>query len=869
MRTKITFILLLLLLAVHKNVSSQHTYADWAKHIVALETTTFLNILTDGDAIIANGFWYLDAEFDGIELPYHVGSNALIAKMDIEGNVIWHSTMTGDGYDTFFDVALDGENNVIAVGWSSSNGYIEINGVTVYEPSMEWTSRGVVAKFSGEDGSLIWIKIINPSEEYRELTLTKVAVDTEDNIYISGYSNTSFEIDGVQFPYTQQGWGSLTYMAKLSSTGSVVWGSQFHFVDEGNAGWSMPRSIEVINNDILFAFQYSKPVKAGQDTLAYQGNGDFDWIGLVKLSKQDGNVLKTNAFGSSSEQNIASLTPDNNGNILVAGFFTSGSNFNIDGVIPMSYGLEDGYVAKLNNDFELVWLRSMGSEYSSRCFNISISPNDNRIFVGGGFDSYTPLYFEGHKLIDEESPTNSLAMFQVIMDDNGQLEKAFALHGEGIYSIVEYKDAVVLENDVVMAVGASVDHVSFVEGNQFFSDHWAGFLIKWDLSKEFYKIIFDIKDEVGNPLNNAVVTLEGVPNPYNVHSFYQIEQGVYGYSISLDGFESIQGFVEVVNQDVIVNLTMSLTSYDVVFEVIDEDGNPLDNAVISLGDTTNTANNYIFNQVVPGVYAYSVTLEGFITAEGEIEIINQDVVVNVTMSTARYNVFFEVVDEDGNPLENAIVTFDSTTNEPNNYAFYQIESGLYEYTVSLEGYVTYEGEIEIINQNVTVNVTMSTTRYDVFFEVVDEDGYPLENAIVTFDSITNEPNDYAFYQIENGLYEYTVSLDGYITYEGEIEVINQNTTVPVILISDNTSANSLFSTLVNIFPNPSSSHITIVADSIIEQIIISDAKGQLVRKQRVGANSTQVVIQGLPQGLYLLRITTKNGIATKRLQIIQ
>ncbi|MEE4178633.1 MAG: T9SS type A sorting domain-containing protein [Bacteroides sp.] len=559
MKGKFLLFSLFLVSAILNKGFSQHTYAELAKHIVGNESTSFNNILFDGETIIANGYWFLEAEYDGLELPYHVGSNGLIVKKDLEGNIIWHSTMTGDDFDTFFDIALDSENNIIAAGWSSSNEYIAINGDTIYEPDMEWTQRGVVAKFSGDDGSLIWFKVINPGEAYLNLSLTKVGVDAEDNVYISGYSNTGFDIEGVQFPYTQDGWGSLTFMAKLDPEGSIIWGKQFHFVEEGSAGWSMPRSIEVYNEEIYFAFQYSKPVIAGDELLPYEGNGDFDWIGLVKLSSQDGQVINTNAYGSSSDQNIASLKFDNDGNVLIAGFFTSGSDFSIHGVTPMSYGTEDGYVAKLTNDFELIWLRSMGSEFSSRCFNLSFS-QDNRIFVGGGFDSFTPLYFEGHKLIDEESPTNSLAMFQVVLDENGEFEKAFALHGEDIYSIVEYKSSVVLDNDFVMAVGASVDNVSFVEGIQFFSDHWAGFFIKWDLSKEFYKIFFEIQDEDGNALDNAIVTLEGTINPFNNHSFFQIDHGVYGYTITLEGYNNFEGEVVVTDQDVVVPITLTSAS---------------------------------------------------------------------------------------------------------------------------------------------------------------------------------------------------------------------------------------------------------------------------------------------------------------------
>jgi hypothetical protein len=464
--------------------------------------------------------------------------------------------MTGDDWDTFFDIAIDSENNIIAIGWSSSNEYIQINGDTIYIPDMEWTSRGIVAKFSGEDGSLIWFKVINPNEEYFNMSFNKVAVDENDNVYISGYSNTDFEIEGIEFPYTQDGWGSLTFLAKLDPDGSIIWGKQFHFVQEGDAGWSTPRTMEVKNENIYFALQYSKPVIADDDILPYEGNGIFDWIGLLEISAEDGQITNTTAFGSTQDQNITSLTFDDNNNILVAGFFTSGSDFQIDGVSPVSYGVEDGYVAKFNNELELVWLQSMGSEFSSRCFNLSIT-DDNRIFVGGGFDSYTPLYFEGHKLIDEESPTKSLAMFQIILDEDGEFEKAFALHGEDIYSIVEYKDAVVLDNDIVMSVGASLDYVSFVEGNQFFSEHWAGFFMKWDLSKEFYKIFFDVKDQEGNYLDSAVVTLEGTTNPFNKHSFYQIDPGFYSYNVTMEGFDTVSGEIEVTDQDVVVAITMS------------------------------------------------------------------------------------------------------------------------------------------------------------------------------------------------------------------------------------------------------------------------------------------------------------------------
>ncbi len=294
--------------------------------------------------------------------------------------------------------------------------------------------------------------------------------------------------------------------------------------------------------------------------LPFEGDGSNDWIALVKISASNAEVLNATAYGSASNQNIAQLKFDSKGSLIATGYFESESDFNINGQRPITYGYDDAYVAKFNSNFELQWLRSMGSEFDSRAFNLSITESD-RIFIGGGFDSYTPFYFQGHKVIEMQSP-NSLGMFQVIIDGDGEFEKAFALYGQGISSIVEYNNSVVLDNDIVMAIGASIDYVDFIEGNTFYSDHTAGFLLQWDLSKNFYKVLFNIKDADGNTLENAIVTLGNTTNAAGSYSFYQIDDGTYTYSISLSGYNTLNGELVVAGSNVTQNieLTQSGTS---------------------------------------------------------------------------------------------------------------------------------------------------------------------------------------------------------------------------------------------------------------------------------------------------------------------
>ncbi len=148
------------------------------------------------------------------------------------------------------------------------------------------------------------------------------------------------------------------------------------------------------------------------------------------------------------------------------------------------------------------------------------------------------------------------------LDGDGEFEKAFALYGQGISSIVEYNNSVVLDSDIVMATGESIDYVDFIEGNTFYSDHTAGFLLQWDLSKNFYKVLFNIKDADGNTLENAIVTLGNTTNAAGSYSFYQIDDGTYTYSISLSGYNTLNGELVVAGSNVTQNieLTQSGTS---------------------------------------------------------------------------------------------------------------------------------------------------------------------------------------------------------------------------------------------------------------------------------------------------------------------
>ncbi len=143
----------------------------------------------------------------------------------------------------------------------------------------------------------------------------------------------------------------------------------------------------------------------------------------------------------------------------------------------------------------------------------------------------------------------------------------------------------------------------------------------------------------------------------------------------------------------------------------------------------------------------------------------------IELQTTEAVVTFDIKDEEGNEITDAVVTFGGEENEPGDYVFEGVLAGEYDYMAKKAGYSTVEGEILVIN-DVTVEVEMEAVpTYTVTFEISDaETGDEIEDAVVTFDGVENEPGDYVFENIEEGTYEYKVEKEGYSTVEDEITV---------------------------------------------------------------------------------------------------
>jgi len=461
------------------NAQAQKDLGVWAKQIEGHESSYFNNVLYDGKDIIVNGTWLLDAEFEQLALPYHVGTNALIAKLDTAGNIKWSATLTGDSYDSVFDMVLDSDKNIGVIGWTSSDIYVNVNDVTVYTPELIYTTRGFIAKFSGETGKLIWYKTFLPYEQYMGVYGSRLAVDSNNNIYAAGYYNASFMYEELSFHYGQEGWGSLPFVLKLDTHGKAIWGQTFNFVKGEYGGYFIPRSLAVNNNKLYMGFEYSMPLIVNTDTMPHTGM--MDWVGIVSLSVSNGAPVDKIALGTEAEQGIAQIKFDKNNDLIAGGYFTCGTDFKIGNttLTGTETGTYNAYLAKFNSKLEPIWAKPLESRTAAYIFNINIG-NNNNLYLGGGYYSATPVVFDKQPIVPV-SAIPSAAMFQAVFDNDGKFVTSLSLNGINENSIINYRNSTLISDNKLIVVGNTLDSVQLSKNVKVYSDHNKAFIMKWEM----------------------------------------------------------------------------------------------------------------------------------------------------------------------------------------------------------------------------------------------------------------------------------------------------------------------------------------------------------------------------------------------------
>jgi len=147
-----------------------------------------------------------------------------------------------------------------------------------------------------------------------------------------------------------------------------------------------------------------------------------------------------------------------------------------------------------------------------------------------------------------------------------------------------------------------------------------------------YNVTFTVTDGT-TPIVGATITLTGygtqTTDSDGVTIFYDVSPGVdIPYNSSASGYDTFYGFVTVVDEDIEESVTLFASSYNVTFEISNDDVF-IEGALVELdgygSQITDNSGKVLFNNVFPDLLDYSVSAVSYIDVFGSINVIDEDI----------------------------------------------------------------------------------------------------------------------------------------------------------------------------------------------------------------------------------------------------
>ena len=157
----------------------------------------------------------------------------------------------------------------------------------------------------------------------------------------------------------------------------------------------------------------------------------------------------------------------------------------------------------------------------------------------------------------------------------------------------------------------------------------------------------------------------------------------------------------------------------------------------------------------------------------------------------------------------------------------------------------------------------------VNFNITDPDNFPIPNAKITVPNhrvLYSDQYGKAHISLDKGIYQAIISYSGYKTVDTTFEVNNKGLDLNIILYprTPSTTAISNINKHISIGPNPTKDYLYIKADRNYK-LQLWDIYGRLILNTQMYSNNIRLNMSNLQNGIYLLRLTTPDGVLTYRI----
>lgn len=336
-----------------------------------LQWTTFLgggggdygfDIAVDGlDNIVVTGITS-SVDFALRGNSYKLGSSdAFAAKLDSSGNLLWSTYLGGNKTDRGFGVAVDGAGNVVVAGYTESKDFDLAN--NYYKGG---SFDGFVAMIS-PDGVGQWASYMggNYSDHCEG-----VAIDGANNYVVTGTSSLSVLPRAVNI----SNGAADAFVAVFGSDGILQWSSYL-----GGSATEHGLGVAISGSGaILVAGDTESSDFTGASNSSFGQKDAF-----VAIVNPDGTVVSATYIGGSGVDIAAGICEDMFGNIIVAGRSNSSDLANADNDHVLGY---DAFAAALSPGGTLILSTYLGGGNDDLGFDVAVDAA-NCILVTGATSS--------------------------------------------------------------------------------------------------------------------------------------------------------------------------------------------------------------------------------------------------------------------------------------------------------------------------------------------------------------------------------------------------------------------------------------------------------------------------------------------------
>ncbi len=266
--------------------------------------------------------------------------------------------------------------------------------------------------------------------------LQGLAIDNSNDVLITGAFMFTIDLDPSQTVANLESTGSSdTFIAKMNSSGSLVWAKKFGgAMDNFNLGIATDSQKNVYSVGNFMGTVNFNP-GAGTSNLTSTLSGPY-YSFDISISKLDsnGNFIWAKKVGGIGDDNATAVTVDNSGKVYITGHFNNTVDFDPgSGVFNLSAsgpsGTPDIYVLKLDSDGSFLWAKSFTSIGYNNAEAIKTDASGNVYFTGSFSNTIDFDPNSGVMQLTAAGDSGLPDVFVTKLDSNGNLLWAKSFSG--------------------------------------------------------------------------------------------------------------------------------------------------------------------------------------------------------------------------------------------------------------------------------------------------------------------------------------------------------------------------------------------------------------------------------------------------------